>query len=275
MARGYLYILKNSSFGANVLKIGLTTRTPDVRAKEIYAGSTGVPLPFEVAEAYSVADCALAEKRVHERLKIYRLSNRREFFRLTLQVSTATVLEVCTQINHELNVNSPQKFAFCSNEVNSRRRVRVSIDEAPDVADGQPIYHVAPGRLASSPIKRFALPNNLQSRAETLFQILAQINPVEREKWFEGFLRDVNPERELRIWERMAIAYLSLEHADDALEAYRAEAFALLLQRTWHPTAEVLALYPLKHFSRRNAQRLLDAYALKPKPVVVDRFKPT
>src|SRR5687768_922792 len=102
MRSGYLYVLQNRAFGANVLKIGLTTRPPDVRAREIYAGSTGVPLPFQVAVAYSVADCARAEKLAHSRLKVYRLNKRREFFRLPLEVGAAVAHEVCSQVNGEL-----------------------------------------------------------------------------------------------------------------------------------------------------------------------------
>lgn len=62
MNHGHLYVLQNPAFGEYVVKIGLTTREPDVRAKQIYVGATGVPTPFQVAFACSVGDCKSAEK---------------------------------------------------------------------------------------------------------------------------------------------------------------------------------------------------------------------
>lgn len=268
MGTGYIYVLQNTAFGANVLKIGLTTRTPDVRAREIYTGSTGVPMPFEVAAAFSVADCARAEKLAHGRLKVYRLNKRREFFRLPLVIGETVVREVCEQVNEELKTDAPTRFAFPPASGVVRRR-EMPLDDMPDVSDGRPIFHMAPERLSESPIQTAVLTDHHRDRANILFGVLSRINPVARDKWLEGFMRDENPERELRIWEHMAIAYLTLEHADDAPEPYRGEAFALLLQRTWHSTEEVLSRATLKHFSRANAKRLLDAYALRPKPLVV------
>lgn len=95
MASGFLYVLQNKAFGANVLKIGLSTREPNIRAREIYRGSTGVPLPFDIAEAFSVADCKRAESLAHRRLRTYRLNLRREFFRVPLEIGTSVAFESC------------------------------------------------------------------------------------------------------------------------------------------------------------------------------------
>ncbi|MGF1926358.1 MAG: GIY-YIG nuclease family protein, partial [Bacteroidia bacterium] len=114
MTAGYLYVLENKSFGANVVKIGLTTRTPDFRAREIYAGATGVPLPFDIAMAYSVVDCHRAEKIAHARLRVYRLNKRREFFRLPLAIAVAVAHEACKQVNAESTAPEPTSFAFAA-----------------------------------------------------------------------------------------------------------------------------------------------------------------
>lgn len=265
---GYLYVLKNQAFGANVLKIGLTTRTPDVRAREIYTGSTGVPLPFQVAVAFSVADCARAEKLAHSRLKVYRLNRRREFFRLPLQVGAEVVHEVCTQVNKELGTDAPARFEFPRLKTETASSAIVVYDP-PDESDGRPVFHFAPEQLIDSPIQTPVLSDEHRDRANILFHVLRKTNPGSLDDLLDGFMRDEHPERELRIWEHMAIAYLTLEGADDAPEQYRAEAFDLLLQRSLRSTAEVLSSVSLKHFSVANAKRLLDAYALRPKPIVV------
>ncbi|WP_335048208.1 GIY-YIG nuclease family protein [Nostoc sp.] len=80
MNSGYIYALKNRSFGSNIIKIGMTTRKPDVHAKEIYHGASGVPEPFDIAFACKVADCEVAEKKIHRRFNAYRSNKVREFF---------------------------------------------------------------------------------------------------------------------------------------------------------------------------------------------------
>jgi len=267
MPPGYLYVLLNQSYGANVIKIGLTTRTPDVRAREIYTGATGVPLPFDIAVAYSVADCHKAEKIAHARLRVYRLSNRREFFRLTLAVGGSVAHEACKQVNAELGASEPTPFVFPPNR-SAAMSTRLPADDHSDESDGQPFVETRIDRLRESPVGSSTLTEEQVDRAHILNGILTRVNPVARDKWLEGFTRDEHPERELRIWENIAKAYLTLEHADDAPDEYRAEAFDLLLNRSWYPTSEVLARVKLKHFSHANAERLLAAYELRPKPII-------
>lgn len=265
MTSGFIYILKNKAFGANVLKIGLSTRTPDIRAREIYRGATGIPLPFDVAEAFSVANCKRAESLAHRRLRSYRLNLRREFFRVPLEVARSVAFESCEQVNREFSAGTPERISFPA--VVSASVLVDQNDLQPDENDGLPVFYLNPRKLSKSPIRLASLTEEESDRANIVFHILQKLNPVEKTRWLEGFMRDVSPERELRIWEHIAIAYMSLQHADDASQAYRDEAFSLLLQRTWHSAEQVLSAVTLKHFSKSNAKRLLDAYALKPKPL--------
>ena len=82
---GWVYILTNEAM-PGMVKIGLTTRTPKERAAELSA-SSGVPLPFKVAWARAVPDCAYVEKAVHRMLDDKRVSASRESFRV--DVTTA------------------------------------------------------------------------------------------------------------------------------------------------------------------------------------------
>ncbi|MCG8994251.1 GIY-YIG nuclease family protein [Laribacter hongkongensis] len=269
MAAGYLYVLTNRAYGANVVKVGLTTRSPDVRAREIYSGSTGVPLQFDIAVAYSVADCARAEKLAHRRLRAFRLSNRREFFRVTPSVAASVAHQACKQINSELAAAEPTLLAFpAAKQATAETSVQSAAEH--EASTDRLIIEAPIGRLRESPVGTSTLTPEQIDRAEVLHALLTQINPVTREQWLESFTRDEHPERELRIWESIAKAYLTLEHADDATEGYRSEAFNLLLSRSWYSTEEVLARAELKHFSRTNAKRLLQAYELRPKPIVVE-----
>lgn len=78
---GYLYILRSAAHSKDIFKIGLTTRTPETRADEL-SRTTGSPDKFLVANSWLVKDCYLAEKLIHNNLEEYRISSKREFFKI-------------------------------------------------------------------------------------------------------------------------------------------------------------------------------------------------
>jgi hypothetical protein len=69
-----------------IVKVGITERTPEERAKELY--TTGVPLPFKVEFAKRVSSPKEKESLLHKILEQYaeRVNGRREFFRVTVEV---------------------------------------------------------------------------------------------------------------------------------------------------------------------------------------------
>jgi hypothetical protein len=75
---GWVYVLTNSAM-PGLVKIGLTTRNPTIRASELTA-ATGVPAPFVIAWCRAVSDCAYVESAVHRMLDDRRVSGKREFF---------------------------------------------------------------------------------------------------------------------------------------------------------------------------------------------------
>lgn len=88
---GYIYLLMNESM-PGLFKIGKTTRTTEQRVKELDS-ATGVPTSFLVIYEMFVEDCHVAEKYVHERLDKYRVSERREFFKLASSTAIEIMLE--------------------------------------------------------------------------------------------------------------------------------------------------------------------------------------
>jgi hypothetical protein len=80
---GYIYILINPAL-KELIKIGMTTRTPEERAKELSA-QTGIPTSFHVAYESEVSDCKRLEKIIHQRLENFRYSRNREFFSIKLK----------------------------------------------------------------------------------------------------------------------------------------------------------------------------------------------
>lgn len=76
---GFIYVLSNPEMDG-VYKVGMTDRSPHLRAAEISA-ATGVPQPFNVEYYAEVSAPAVYEKMVHERLSQSRVNGGREFFR--------------------------------------------------------------------------------------------------------------------------------------------------------------------------------------------------
>lgn len=79
--KGYVYILINRAI-PDYIKIGRTTRMPEVRATEL-STSTGVPVPYQVYHAVLVENCSQLENEIHEKLHYCRENLGREFFRLS------------------------------------------------------------------------------------------------------------------------------------------------------------------------------------------------
>ena len=77
---GCVYILRNPAM-PDLIKIGYTTRTAEVRANELYEGALGVPKPFVVVHTNDCEEPQELEAKVHKRLAEYRINNNREFFK--------------------------------------------------------------------------------------------------------------------------------------------------------------------------------------------------
>lgn len=270
MKPGYIYILQNKAYGSYVVKIGLTTRQPSIRAREIYAGSSGVPMPFEIAVAFSVADCERAEKQIHKRLAVYRLNRRREFFRLSPAVAAKISYETCAQINAELACPQPEPIVFLGATAALRRQDNVA-EINKDEVDGKPIEFRDPRTLTQSSVGTSSLTAEQLDRARILYMNLGRVNPVAQKEWLEGFYRDEQPEREIRIWEHIAKAYLTVDEIEVASDELKREAFQLLMMRSWNSTEKVLKGAKFALFIHKTAKHLLCAYELPPKPVIIRR----
>jgi hypothetical protein len=97
MAEGYIYILFNRAFQNDHYKIGMTTKTPEERARELSA-ATGVPRDFEVLYEQRVTDCERAERLLHSNLRQYRSANNREFFQIPLKAAIKALEGVADEI---------------------------------------------------------------------------------------------------------------------------------------------------------------------------------
>lgn len=88
---GYVYVLANPSM-PGIVKIGMTTRSPRQRAKELSA-STGVPSPFVITFSRRVWNPRRVEALTHQALAIKRLNRRREFFKTTTDSAKKNIVK--------------------------------------------------------------------------------------------------------------------------------------------------------------------------------------
>lgn len=80
--KGFVYLLLNPTF-PNMVKIGKTTKDPEVRVKEL-SRATGIPTPFKLIYQIFVSNCDVVEKEIHFELQNNGLRNtsNREFFNI-------------------------------------------------------------------------------------------------------------------------------------------------------------------------------------------------
>jgi hypothetical protein len=83
MASGYIYCMSNPSFVPDLLKLGVSERTPDVRRDELH--TTGVPTPFVLQFAKFVTNIREKERLLFTILRDKRVSDKREFFRINIE----------------------------------------------------------------------------------------------------------------------------------------------------------------------------------------------
>ena len=92
---GYVYILTNPSFREDWVKIGKSSRTVDVRSKEL--DNTAVPLPFDIYATMQTEKYSEAEQAIHkqiDRLTDRRIRQNREFFNLEPALALEIMLDL-------------------------------------------------------------------------------------------------------------------------------------------------------------------------------------
>jgi hypothetical protein len=84
----YVYIMTNESVPGQV-KIGMTTLTPQQRAKQL--SGTSVATPWNVAFYWKCFRSRLLEAELHDYFKAYRVSDNREMFHLDVETAKRAV----------------------------------------------------------------------------------------------------------------------------------------------------------------------------------------
>jgi hypothetical protein len=105
MTEGYIYVISNPSFGADIFKVGYTDKTPTERLKE--ANSTTWAFPtFKLEFAKKVIDARDKEQKLHRTLGAFarRIHPKREFFNVQLK----SIMLLFDMIDGEMWVQTPE-----------------------------------------------------------------------------------------------------------------------------------------------------------------------
>ena len=96
-ARGFIYVMRSGAHGKDIFKVGLTTRTSELRSDEL-SRTTSSPDKFMVMQDWEVSDCQKAERLIHERLSEFRVNPAREFFKAPYRVIFKVIDQVISEI---------------------------------------------------------------------------------------------------------------------------------------------------------------------------------
>lgn len=100
MEAGYVYILTNDSFREDWVKIGKSSRSVDIRSKEL--DNTAVPLPFNIYATLKTIKYNEVEQLVHktiDRLTDLRIRQNREFFNVAPEVALDIFRDIAKTID--------------------------------------------------------------------------------------------------------------------------------------------------------------------------------
>lgn len=133
----------------------------------------------------------------------------------------------------------------------------VSCDRGPQ---GQPaentegrVQWIDPKTIQPGPIRRDTLSDEQMARIRALQEVFVELDGQTVQQWVDSFKRDVDPDRELQIWERMAKAYRAYCDGKQLSVAAKNDVYGVVLLRSMASEKEVLERVNLTELSRDDA----------------------
>jgi hypothetical protein len=127
--------------------------------------------------------------------------------------------------------------------------------------EGEGLVWVPEATLKAGPIRHSEMPG-LRPLFRRLSETFAAVHPVTPERWEDGFRRDRDPTKELKIWVLLADAYLHFAGRVTSADGRR-DLFRLLLACANNGRDHALTTVRLTALSRRRADEVID-YMFRP-----------
>ena len=118
---------------------------------------------------------------------------------------------------------------------------------------------VDPAKIKQGPILRDQLTAEQTTRIASVQSVFKEVDSAPLDKWLEDFKRDVNPDREIAIWEIMASVYTNITASKGWSLDQKKELFGVLLVGSGAPPDEAIKHLKLKALSQAEAKEALDA----------------
>ena len=100
------------------------------------------------------------------------------------------------------------------------------------------VKNIPLSNLLEGPIRHTTLPPALLTRIHIINQVFAEVFQPSLEKTVNNFRRDLFPEKEVEVWERMAAAYLNLTKDHELTLEQKKEVFEALLLASFDQLTE-------------------------------------
>ena len=129
-----------------------------------------------------------------------------------------------------------------------------------DVKTGETQW-IDPNELQQGPIQRDSLTSEQMKRISALQKVFVEIDGQTIDQWADNFKRDLNPDSELAIWERMANAYSSYcgKHEQLTLDAKK-EVYKVVLLRSMASPEDVIARLELAILTEQDARDVMAGF---------------
>lgn len=120
---------------------------------------------------------------------------------------------------------------------------------------------IDPNEIQQGPIQRDSLTAAQMQRITSLQKIFVEVDGQTVDQWADSFKRDLDPDRELAIWERMAAAYSRYcdKHQQLSLDA-KNEVYKVVLLRSMASPSDVIARLDLKVLTQQDARDVMAGY---------------
>lgn len=142
------------------------------------------------------------------------------------------------------------------------RREQSSTSNTPSPAPtSQPqVKWVDPSTIQPGPIRRESLTPEQMERVRRLQAVFVEVDGQSVAQWVDGFKRDLDPDRELDIWETMAKAYTVYCSKRTLSPEAKKEVYKIVLLRSMAPEKDVLGHLELKVLTRNEAVEVMRGF---------------
>jgi len=124
---------------------------------------------------------------------------------------------------------------------------------------------IDPNKIQPGPLQRDSLTDAQMDRIRALQKVFLEVDGQSVDQWADNFKRDLNPDRELEVWEKMSKAYTGYCAERDLDLETKKEVYKVVLLRSMASEAEVLQRLELKstelkHLSKEDAAEIMHGY---------------